>query len=184
MSNNVKILLIALYKLTFAQDQVPVTNGYGTANALTTLKTINSIPSGAIVFFDSGSCPSGFTEVSGLDGKYILGTVSANSNVGTTGGSNSYTPVGTNSSVTITPLGTISTPIFTGNAVVAASTNSGTKLVTANTSSGVSPVTTATGTISTPTFTGSSTTVGAETFTGNAATIQPSYIRLIGCKVN
>ena len=121
MSNNAKsiigyilfvILLIALYKLTFAQDQVPVTNGYGTATASTALKTINSIPSGAIVFFDSGSCPSGFTEVSGLDGKYILGTVSANSNVGTTGGLNSYMLAGTNSSIPITP---------SGNAVVAPS---------------------------------------------------------------
>src|SRR5438094_673435 len=159
MSNNAKsiigyilfvILLIALYKLTFAQDQVPVTNGYGTATASTALKTINSIPSGAIVFFDSGSCPSGFTEVSGLNGKYILGTVSANSNVGTTGGSNSYTPAGS-----------VAAPTFTGSAgTVPAQTFTGDSNTTSATSAG-----TPAGSVSAPTFTGSSGTVPAETFT-------------------
>src|SRR5438132_2874579 len=62
------------------------------------------IPSGIIVFVQSGSCPSGFTEVAGLDGAYILGTVAANNDVGGTGGSNSYTPAGSVSSPTVNAL--------------------------------------------------------------------------------
>lgn len=63
------------------------------------------LPSGLIVLILSGTCPSGFTEVSALSGKFLLGTVAANGDVGTTGGSDNITPAGTNSA-----------PAFTGQA--------------------------------------------------------------------
>jgi hypothetical protein len=54
-----------------------------------------------------------------------------------------------------TPAGTNSAPTFTGDAVVAASTNATPDLVTSDVlGTGVSPVTTATGVVSAPTFTG------------------------------
>lgn len=62
------------------------------------------LPSGLIVMTLT-SCPAGFSEVASLSGKFVLGTVAANGNVGTTGGSDNITPAGTNSA-----------PAFTGNA--------------------------------------------------------------------
>lgn len=53
------------------------------------------LPSGVIVMIISGTCPTGFTEVAALNGKTIVGTVAANANVGTTGGSDTITPAGT-----------------------------------------------------------------------------------------
>lgn len=50
------------------------------------------IPAGSILFIKSGSCPTGFTEESDLNGKTLVGTLAANSNVGTTGGSDTITP--------------------------------------------------------------------------------------------
>jgi hypothetical protein len=47
---------------------------------------IVGIPSGAILIINTGSCPAGFTEVTGLDGKMPLGTLVAHSDIGTTGG--------------------------------------------------------------------------------------------------
>ncbi len=54
-----------------------------------------SVPAGSIVLVASGSCPTGFTESAALNGKTLVGTVAANADVGTTGGSDSPTPTGT-----------------------------------------------------------------------------------------
>lgn len=61
------------------------------------------VPQGAIIFIDAGTCPTGFEEASELSGKTIIGTVAANKDVGTTGGSD-----------TITPEGEVTAPTFTG----------------------------------------------------------------------
>lgn len=62
-----------------------------------------SVPQGAIIFIDSGPCPTGYAEATELEGKTIIGTVAANKDVGTTGGSD-----------TITPEGEVTAPTFTG----------------------------------------------------------------------
>lgn len=62
------------------------------------------VATGQITVILSGTCPIGFTEVAGLNGKTVIGTIAANGNVGTTGGSDS-----------ITPAGTVSAPNFAGN---------------------------------------------------------------------
>lgn len=59
------------------------------------------LDAGVVVMILSGACPSGFTEVAALNGKMLRGTVAANADVGTTGGSDTFTPVGTNSAPTI-----------------------------------------------------------------------------------
>lgn len=69
------------------------------------------ILSGSILMVDTGSCPSGFTEVSTLNGKTLLGTLAANSDVGGTGGADNITPVGTNGTVSFTPSGTNAWPV-------------------------------------------------------------------------
>lgn len=51
------------------------------------------LPSGAIIMTLASACPSGFTEVSGLAGKFVLGTTEGAGNVGTTGGSDDITTV-------------------------------------------------------------------------------------------
>lgn len=61
-----------------------------------------SLPSGLIVMMLAGTCPTGFAEASALNGKTIVGTVAANKDVGTTGGSDTITPAGTNSALTFT----------------------------------------------------------------------------------
>jgi len=57
--------------------------------------TNSSLPRGAIILMQE-ACPAGFTELSALNGKMPLGTLVANGDVGTTGGSSSITPTGTN----------------------------------------------------------------------------------------
>lgn len=60
------------------------------------------VPQGAILLILSGACPTGFEEATELNGKTIIGTVAANKDVGTTGGSDTITPEGTNSALTFT----------------------------------------------------------------------------------
>lgn len=117
------------------------------------------MPSGAIVMVNSGSCPSGYTEESSFSGLYALGTTTANGDVGTTGGSSSYTPAGTNSA-----------PTFTGGLDTASGTATSPKLVTKNTSSGIAEQMTPTGTVSAPSF------------TGTPATITPPFEKVLFCK--
>lgn len=56
------------------------------------LVTGGSLPSGLITFVTSGSCGAGWSEVTALNGVTLVGTLVANSDVGTTGGSDSVTP--------------------------------------------------------------------------------------------
>lgn len=154
---------------------LPVANGgTGQSSAL--------VPSGMISFVNSGSCPSGWTEVN-LGANYILATLAANGDVGTTGGSNSYTPAGT-----------VSAPTFTGNAGTTGATTiafTGTKMSTS--SSGTAAVTNVGGTTITTaaqnlgshthSFTPAG-SVSAPTFTGTPATLQPAYVKLIPCQKN
>lgn len=51
------------------------------------------LPAGAIILIISGSCPAGFTEVSALAGKFVLGTTNGAGDIGTTGGSDTITSV-------------------------------------------------------------------------------------------
>lgn len=64
------------------------------------------LPAGVVVLIVSGTCPSGFVEETSLNGKMALGTLAANADIGTTGGSDN-----------VTPAGTVSQPTFTGNAL-------------------------------------------------------------------
>lgn len=52
----------------------------------------DGLPAGAIVLVDSGACPSGYTEQTGLNGRTLIGTLNANADVGTTGGADTITP--------------------------------------------------------------------------------------------
>ena len=82
------------------------------------------IYSGQIVFIISGGCPAGFTESTAFNGNYMLGTIAANGDVGSTGGSDSYTPAGTNSTAAFTPAGSNSAPALTMNSYTPGGTNS------------------------------------------------------------
>lgn len=116
-----------------------------------------SIPSGMIAFIDTGTCPAGFTQDASFNGAYILGTVAANSDVGSSGGSNSYTPAGM-----------VSQPTFTGNTLSGGTRKGG----TTNPGSIIENGASVTGTISQPAF------------TGTGATITPVYLKVIACKAN
>ena len=131
--------------------------------------TGRGLASGTYLFIKAGSCPTGYTEDDTLATYNILVTTTAAGDVGTTGGSNSYTPAG---SATVSAL-TAAAQAFTG----------GTTTVPAET---VNSLTAAAQTVSSltaaaQTFTGSSTTVPAETvnsltaaaqtFTGSSTTV-------------
>jgi len=154
------------------------------------------IPSGLITMVLSGTCPTGFTEATALNGKMLQGTLAANGNVGTTGGSSTITPTGSISTPTFTgtpfssvinhthtitstlnlqggttaaTTGThVMTSTATGGSIRAATTGDGVASTSANPSGGVASITPA-GTISTPTFTGS------------PIDPSPSFVRVIFC---
>lgn len=61
------------------------------------------MPAGLVAFrLTDGACPSGWTEVAGLNARMLVGTLDANNDAGGTGGSDTITPAGTNSAPTFT----------------------------------------------------------------------------------
>lgn len=64
------------------------------------------VPTGLIALSCDGPCPSGWSQVTGMNGRMPLGTLQANGDVGSTGGSDA-----------ITPAGSISQPVFTGDLI-------------------------------------------------------------------
>jgi len=152
-----------------------------------------SVPAGAIVFVDTGSCPAGYTEVAALSGRMVLGTTNASANVGTTGGSDN-----------ITPAGIVSQPTFMGNAlathahelpfqipsttttrqIAAATFGTGTsRAATAVSAAGTANTTSAAVALSQAVSAGTpSGTVSQPTFTGTQFDNRSAFIRLIGCK--
>lgn len=82
-----------------------------------------TIPSGLVTVITSGTCPSGWTEESSLNGKMLRGTLAVNANVGASGGSDTITPTGTNSTSSFTPVGTINTPTIAWPASVPTNAN-------------------------------------------------------------
>lgn len=168
--------------------------------------TTSAVPSGAIMFIESGTCPAGFTQDTSLNGVMVRGTIAANSDVGTTGGADTITP-------TVASL-TAAAQTFTGSSAttsaVSAGTPAGTNSATA-TSGNCAATNIAAGTGSTTACkaTSPNLTVPAETFTGSAlaththtltatgtngtSTVtgtlnsfdnRPAFIRLIACKKN
>ena len=51
-----------------------------------------SVPAGSILLIKTGTCPTGYTEDTDLNGRTLIGTLAANGDVGTTGGADSVTP--------------------------------------------------------------------------------------------
>lgn len=115
-------------------------------------------PANTLIPVDSGSCPTNFTEITGMSALMLLGTIGANNDVGDTGGNSS-----------ITPTGTVSQPSFTGTQQNFTSTNNvllglGSPALTGPTS--ITPA----GTVSQPSF------------TGNAFNPTPPYKKVIWCR--
>lgn len=133
---------------------------------------------GDIKMLLSGTCPTGWSEVSALNGKMLRGTVAANGNVGQAGGNDSYTPAGTNAAITAgTPSGTNAASATTGNC---AATN-----IAAGTGSTTACKATAPNlAVSAQTFTGNALATHTHTFTGQAATVVPAYTNVIFCSKN
>ena len=126
-----------------------------TASNTWTAVTGGGVPSGAILLIATGTCPSGFSEATGLDGVMLRGTLAAHGNVGTSGGSDTITPTvatltaaaqtfsgssATSSAVSGgTPAGTNTSGAFTEGAIswpVGVPTHSGTTINAIATTSG------------------------------------------------
>lgn len=119
------------------------------------------VPAGLTAMVTSGSCPSGYTEVSALNANMPYGTIAANGDVGGTGGANSVTP-------TVATL-TAAAQTFTGSSATTSSVSGGTPSGTNGSVTG--PAQVISWPVGVPAFTGASGTVPAETFTGNAGTV-------------
>lgn len=113
------------------------------------------VPAGSTILIASGTCPTGFSEVAGLDGVTLVGTLAAHGDVGTTGGSD-----------TLTPTGTVSQPTFSGNSV-------GSSLVSGGTPAGTNSTSTVT-----PLGTNSTSTAAAQVFTGTPSTVVVNHVHL------
>ena len=98
-----RIILRFVTLLLFAQivhAQVQIVDNIGACNegdvgkwSVAAGKFVCNTPgivTGVIVMIASGTCPASFTEVAGLNGKTLFGTIAANGDVGTTGGSDRY----------------------------------------------------------------------------------------------
>lgn len=51
------------------------------------------VPAGGIILILSGTCPAGYAEETSLNGKFVLGTLAAGADIGTTGGQDTVTEV-------------------------------------------------------------------------------------------
>ena len=89
---------------------------------------------GLLTFVVSGVCPAGWPEVSALSGKTLVGTVAANGDVGTTGGSDTITPtVATLTAGAQTFTGTpgmVPAQVFTGSSANTSAVSAGTPVGT------------------------------------------------------
>ena len=137
---------------------------------LNTWVIIPTIQPGTISFVTTGNCPTGWTEITELNGKTLVGTLAANGNVGTTGGLDSITPAGTNNALIFTGTPITFTEVINhthavtsvGSAATGSTTNltgasdtSSTTATAVNPSGGVASfVKTPAGSINTPVFTG------------------------------
>ena len=156
------------------------------------------MPSGMVAFVVSGSCPSGWTEVTALDGVMLRGTLAAHGDVGAAGGHSTITPsgtvsqasftgasdttsavsagtpAGTNGTVSFTPEGTNGTASFTpaGTNNTVSFTPAGTNAASA-TSGNCASTNIAAGTGSTTACkaTAPNLTVTKQTFTGSSGTV-------------
>ena len=142
--------------VTNGVDRLSV-DGNGNITALPSARFVGNgtVPTGMIAFF-ANACPSGWTEYTTANGRFIVAITGASTNAGTLGtafgdlADASYTPSGSLDSVSAgTPSGTnawpVGVPIWT--------TGAPTGLLTAS---------------ATPTFTGNALAGHAHTFTGNA----------------
>jgi len=177
----------------------------------------SGIPSGTVVLRTAGTCGAGYTELN-LDGLLPLATRAGNADVGTTGGSSSYTPQGTISGISVADHGShahtysevvnhthavnVSDPGHAHVQGVNSATTGGLSGVTPDTStntrvnSGYSTSISTTGItastsnpaagVSTGTTSGPGATlshgVTQGTFAGQAATIQPPFVKMLFCR--
>jgi hypothetical protein len=100
------ILAMAAAALCFGQSVQPGTKnvpwGYAPLDGSGKVPAANlpsggggGLPAGAVMLILSGTCPTGYTEATELNGVTLIGTLAANGDVGSTGGANNITPAGT-----------------------------------------------------------------------------------------
>lgn len=199
------ILLSILCSHAFGQTQcsttaqAPVTCQNGYANTYQHTHPDLTLPTGIIILKTSGTCDTGWTEVTALNGKLLRGTVAANGNVGTTGGNS-----------TITPAGTVQQASFTGTPITTVINHTHPTTVTVSVQGGTTAATTGTH-VMTSTATGGSVraiaagdnaagstsnpaggvasitpagTINAQSFTGQAVDPTPPYVNVIFCSKN
>lgn len=166
-----------------------------------TYLTAAEVPRGTILLM-STACPGGYVEVTALNGAMPLGTIAANNDVGTTGGTNTITPTVaslTAAAQTVNSL-TAAAQGFTGDpttvpalgaGTLADSTSGSTHKLFTSSASGVSAATltgsTAAGTLTPLGHNANSAVTGtmnssAVTGTLNSFDNRPAYVKVIFCQ--
>src|SRR5216683_2418172 len=106
---------------------------------------VGASAAGTIRIILTGTCGTGWTEITSLNGVTLEGTIAANNDVGTTGGSDTITPTGSNGTVSFTPAGTnnapaiswpAGVPTFAGSQVTTSAVSAGTPAGTNGTVTG------------------------------------------------
>jgi len=176
-------------KLYLCKNDVPTQLGFFSGG----------VPSGSILLIDSGTCPTGFTQSTALNGKTLFGTIAANGDVGGTGGSDTITPAGTNGAITFTGTSANTSAITAGtpagtNAASATSGNCAATNIAAGTGSTTACKATAPNlTVSAQTFTGTQLgthqhtvtatgTINTPSFTGTQFDNRSAFMKVIFCK--
>ncbi len=168
-------------------------------NVWTPMLTAPVAPSGLITLVTSGTCPAGYTELTALSGKTLIGTTAANGDVGATGGADTITPAGTNQALTFTGSSANTSAVTAGtpagtNAASATTGNCAATNLAIGTGAATSCKATAPNlTVSAQTFTGSALgthlhavtatgTINTPTFTGTPADNRSAFIKVIFCQ--
>jgi hypothetical protein len=161
--------------------------------------TTPTAPAGLITLVTSGVCPTGYSELSALAGKTLIGTTAANGDVGATGGTDTITPAGTNQALTFTGSSantsavTAGTPAGTNAASATTGNCAATNLAIGTGATTACKATAPNLTVSAQTFTGSALgthlhavtatgTINTPTFTGTPGDNRSAYIKVIFCK--
>lgn len=178
--------------------QVPLVGGQG---------VVALPPSGAVFFVTSGTCPSGTTEAIDLVGRTVIGTGSAQQDVGHTGGTDTATPSGTVAAVfTGTPFSDVITHTHPVTVTDPGHAHLTRRYLTATgTSSGFTIDTSMSGTLADNTLPTKTATTGimasasspsggvasitpggtvSATFTGTPLDNRAAFVKVIFCRVN
>tara|TARA_Y100000310_G_scaffold26486_1_gene25277 strand:+ start:15250 stop:16242 length:993 start_codon:yes stop_codon:yes gene_type:complete len=167
--------------------------GTGSATSSTYLRgdstwqAITAVPSDLVAFFTGASCPSGWTEYTGLRGKYVVGLVSGGTDEGGSGTAltnQESRAVGQHTHTQDAHSHGVSDPGHTHNTTIWSGGSGSTWWLTRSSTTGGASSTTVAGALSNTTGLTVSNATATNQNTGSVAGTNAPYVQLIACKKN